>query len=186
MAYSLRKIQTIQKSVFKKKLLKISLPSNYQWYHLGGCLLLFSIITHTQKYVPSLMLCLGTHHGSLFATPWTVALQAPLSMGFSRQEYWSGLPCPPPGISPTQGSNPGLSHCKRIVYQQSHQGSPRILEWVLYPYSSRSSQPRNQTGVSWFAGRFFTNWAIREAWVSHEMPWEIQMEVSCRQLNLQA
>ena len=33
----------------------------------------------------------------LFATPGTVALQAPLSMGFSRQEYWSGLPCPPPG-----------------------------------------------------------------------------------------
>ena len=33
----------------------------------------------------------------LFATPWTVARQAPLSMGFSRQEYWSGLPCPPPG-----------------------------------------------------------------------------------------
>ena len=32
------------------------------------------------------------------ATPWTVALQAPLSMGFSRQEYWGGLPCPPPGI----------------------------------------------------------------------------------------
>ena len=33
------------------------------------------------------------------ATPWTVARQAPLSMGFSRQEYWSGLPCPPPGES---------------------------------------------------------------------------------------
>ena len=33
----------------------------------------------------------------LFATLWTVARQAPLSMGFSRQEYWSGLPCPPPG-----------------------------------------------------------------------------------------
>ena len=33
----------------------------------------------------------------LFVTPWTVALQAPLSMGFSRQEYWSGLPCPPAG-----------------------------------------------------------------------------------------
>ena len=33
----------------------------------------------------------------LFATLWTVAHQAPLSMGFSRQEYWSGLPCPPPG-----------------------------------------------------------------------------------------
>ena len=40
----------------------------------------------------------------LFANPWTVARQAPLSMGFSRQEYWSGLPCPPPGGLP----NPGL------------------------------------------------------------------------------
>ena len=37
------------------------------------------------------------------ATPWTVALQAPLSMGFSRQEYWSGFPFPPPGDLPTQG-----------------------------------------------------------------------------------
>jgi len=41
----------------------------------------------------------------LFATPWTVALQAPLSVGFSRQEYWSGLPCPPPGDLPHQGLN---------------------------------------------------------------------------------
>ena len=39
----------------------------------------------------------------LFAIPWTVAHQAPLSMGFSRQEYWSGLPCPPPGDLPDPG-----------------------------------------------------------------------------------
>ena len=39
------------------------------------------------------------------AIPWTVTLQAPLSMGFSRQEYWSGLPFPPPGSFLTQGSN---------------------------------------------------------------------------------
>ena len=38
-----------------------------------------------------------------FLTPWTVALQAPLSMGFSRQEYWSGLPSPPPGDLPDPG-----------------------------------------------------------------------------------
>ena len=38
-------------------------------------------------------------------TLWTVACQVSLSMGFSRQKYWSGLPCPPPGIFPTQGSN---------------------------------------------------------------------------------
>ena len=42
----------------------------------------------------------------LFVTPWTVALQDPLSMGFSRQEYWSGLPCPPPGDLPAPGMEP--------------------------------------------------------------------------------
>ena len=42
----------------------------------------------------------------LFATPWTVAHQAPLSMGFSRQESWSGLPCPPPGDLPNPGIEP--------------------------------------------------------------------------------
>ena len=47
------------------------------------------------------------------------------------------------GIFPTQGSNPGLPHCRQILYQLSHKGSPRILEWVAYPFSSRSSQPRN-------------------------------------------
>ena len=40
------------------------------------------------------------------ATPWTVAHQTPLSMGFSRQEYWSGLPCPPPGDLPNPGIEP--------------------------------------------------------------------------------
>ena len=39
-------------------------------------------------------------------TPWTVAHQASLSMGFSRQEYWSGLPCPPPGDLPDPGIEP--------------------------------------------------------------------------------
>ena len=61
------------------------------------------------------------------------------------------------GIFPTQGSNPGLPHCRRILYQLSHKGSPRILEWVAYPFSSGYSQPRNQTGVSCIAGRFFIN-----------------------------
>ena len=66
------------------------------------------------------------------------------------------------GIFPTQGSNPGLSHCRRILYQLSHKGSPRILEWVAYPFSSGSSWPRNWTGISCIAGWFFNNWAIRE------------------------
>ena len=113
--------------------------------------------------------------------------------GFSRQEYWSGLPCPPlgdlpkPGIKPrspalqvdslpsepprkpkntgmgslsllqrislTQELNQVLLHCRWILYQLSYQGnpelpyyptrSPRILEWVAYPFSRGSSQPWN-------------------------------------------
>ena len=145
-----------------------------------------------------------------------------LNRSFSRQEYWSGLPCPPPedlfcgmnilhficpfikllgiwvffhllgilnnivmnvlspsivsdslqppglqhtrllcqwdspckntglgfhallcGVFPTQGSNPGLPHCRWILYHLSHQRSPRILEWVAYPFSRGSSQPKN-------------------------------------------
>ena len=155
-------------------------------------------------------------------TPWTVAHQIPLAMGFPRQEYQSGLAIsswprdwsqvsriagrffitqppgkpslkgqmnikqlitqesvshsvvsdslrphglPSPWNSPgqnigvgslsllqwiflMQGSNPGLPFCRQILYQLSHQGSPRILEWVAYPFSNGSSWPRNWTGVS--------------------------------------
>ena len=61
------------------------------------------------------------------------------------------------GIFPTQGSNPSLPHCGQILYQLSHKRSPRMLEWVAYPFSTGSSLPRNRTGVSCIAGRFFTN-----------------------------
>ena len=91
-------------------------------------------------------------------TPWTVAARLLCPWGFSWQEYWSGLPCPPPGIFSSQGSNPGLPHYRQILYQLSHQESPRILEWVAFPFSRGSSLPRNQTGVSCIAGGFFTNW----------------------------
>ena len=60
------------------------------------------------------------------------------------------------GIFPTQGSNTGLLHCRQILHHLSHQGSPRILEWVAYPFSRGSSRPRNQTRVSCIAGGFFT------------------------------
>ena len=53
-----------------------------------------------------------------------VASQAAWFMGFSRQKYWSGLPAFLQGIFPTQESNPGLPHCRQILYHLSHQGSP--------------------------------------------------------------
>ena len=60
----------------------------------------------------------------LFVTPWTVTYQAPRSMGFSRQEYWSGLPFPSPGDLPNPGTEPGLPNCRQTLYCLSHQGSP--------------------------------------------------------------
>ena len=145
-------------------------------------------------------------------------------MGFSRQEYWSGLPFPSPGdlpdpgieprsptfqadslpaepqgkpkntgvgslsflqgIFPIQGPNRGLLHCRWVLYLLSYEGSlnirrnsgciahgilqARILEWVAYPFSSRSSRPRNRTGVSCIAGRFFTKFSYEG---SYEEPW---------------
>ena len=64
-------------------------------------------------------------HVQLFLTPWTVAYQAPLSMGFSRQEHWSGLLFPfPGGTFPIQGWNLVLLHCRQTLYCLSHEGIP--------------------------------------------------------------
>ena len=82
------------------------------------------------------------------------------------------------GIFPTWGSYPGLLHCRAILYPLSHKGSPRVLERVAYAFSSGSSRPRNQTGVSCIVDESFTDWAIRKAlcyisetniisWISH-------------------
>ena len=58
----------------------------------------------------------------LFATPWTVAYQAPPSVGFSRQEYWSGLPFPSPGDLPDPGIEPGsLPHCRQMLQQATRE-----------------------------------------------------------------
>ena len=84
----------------------------------------------------------------------------PFSRGSSQprdQTHWRSHQC---------GSNPHwrriLYQLRWILYQLSHHGSPRILEWVPYPFSRASFQPRNQTGVSCIAGGFFTSWATRE------------------------
>ena len=88
----------------------------------------------------------------LFVTPWSIQ-----SMEFSRPEYGVGSLSLFQGIFPTQGANPGLLHCRRVLYQLSHKGIPRVLEWVACPFSSGSSQPRNPAGVSRITDRFSTN-----------------------------
>ena len=53
------------------------------------------------------------------------------------------------GNFPTKGSNPGLPHCRWILYQLNHKGGPRILEWVVYPFSSGFSWSRGQNEFEW-------------------------------------
>ena len=62
-----------------------------------------------------------------FGTLWTVAHQAPLSMGFSREEYWSGLPFPPPGNLP----DPGIEPASSALQENSLQLSPQGIPWGL-------------------------------------------------------
>ena len=70
----------------------------------------------------------------LIVTLWTVARQAPLSVGFSRQEYWSGLPCPPPRDLPDPGMEP-MSHAsctgRQVLYRWCHLGRPSDIHLLL-------------------------------------------------------
>ena len=64
-------------------------------------------------------------HIQLFATLWTVAHWAPLSLGFSRQEYWSGLPCPSPGDPSNPGIEPGSPALQADSLQSEPPGKPQ-------------------------------------------------------------
>ena len=90
-------------------------------------------------------------HVRLFATPWTVAHQVPLSMGFSRQEYWSGLPCPPPEDLPSPGIEP--TSLKSLHWQVGSlplvpPGKPSFIPWKpaniiddpLHPHPASAGQ----------------------------------------------
>ena len=74
-------------------------------------------------------------HVQLFATLWTTACQAPLSMGFSRQEYWSGLPCPPPGdlLDPgIEPVSPASSASQADSLLLSPWGNPMEVDLIVY------------------------------------------------------
>ena len=75
----------------------------------------------------------------LFVIPCLVAWQAPLSMGFSRQEYWHGLPCPPPGGLPDPGMEPKSSiSCivRWILYHEHHLGNPNVIIHISFYIST--------------------------------------------------
>ena len=88
--------------------------------HLG-CLHILACISESEVKVKSLS-CVR-----LFVTPWTVAYQAPLSMGFSRQEYWSGLPFPSPGHLPNPGIKPGSPTLEADTLTSEPPGKPKQM-----------------------------------------------------------
>ena len=92
----------------------------------------------------------------LFAAPWTVAYQAPPSVEFSRQKYWSGLPFPSPGDFPNPGIEPRSPALQADALPTEPPGKPKNT-WAAYPFSRGSSQPKNQTEDSCIAGGFFTS-----------------------------
>ena len=73
-------------------------------------------------------------HVRLFGTLWILAYQAPSSMEFSRQEYWSGLPFPSAGDLPNPEIEPRFPHCRQTLYHLNYQGSPQITQ--KRPHSS--------------------------------------------------
>ena len=142
------------------------------------------VMVHDHIPLPHPPACCKLIHLSCLTlcNPWTFACQAPLSMGFSRQEYWSGLSCPPPGESsrprdPTKisyisciggGGSLVAKSCLTLttLWTVAPQAplsmgffQARILEWIALSFSRGFSQPRNRTQVSCTAGRFFTDCA---------------------------
>ena len=72
-------------------------------------------------------------HVRLFAAPWTVAYQAPPSMGFSRQEYWSGLPFPSPGDLPDPGIEPGTPALQADALTSEPRNRRLLISWLQSP-----------------------------------------------------
>ena len=106
----------------------------------------------------------------LFVTPWTVAHQPSQSMEFSRQEYWSELPFPTPGIFLTQGSNLSLLYCRQILYCLSHQGREMVFHCLyLHP-------PDCWGGWAYYV--YLLNSPVFLAWITCSLPLPISLLIA--------
>ena len=99
-------------------------------------------------------------HAQLFETLWTVTLQAPLSMGFSRQGYWSGLPCPPPGDLADPGTEPWSLMSPLWQAGSLPPGSPMqgfVCVWCLVVSSSLRPHPPGSS-ILWILQAKLLEW----------------------------
>ena len=103
----------------------------------------------------------------LFATPWTVAYQSPLSMGFSRQEYWSGLPFPSPGDLPDPGVKPRSSALQADTLPSEPPGKPRavlVSQKLIRKYREFSYTTYPFTNLSMCQMNVPNKWYICYSW----------------------
>ena len=87
---------------------------------------------HVRSHSSLQTLCMkvkSLSHARLFLSPWTIAYHTPPSMGFSRQEYWNGLPFPSPGSLPNPGIEPGSPELQTDTLLSEPQGSPVYGVW---------------------------------------------------------
>ena len=123
-------IETTRVYVAKHKLCILNIIKTHKYMYIYTCHAMLSNFSHVR----------------LFATPWTVAYQAPLSLRFPRQEYWSGLHFPLQGILLTQGSNPCLLHWQGGSLPLSYQGSMCVCMCVFQTLWNFSSWKMRQHG----------------------------------------
>ena len=99
-------------------------------------------------------------------TPQTVAHQAPPSVGFLRQEYWTGYCSLLQGIFPTQGSNLGLLHCRQILYHLSHQESTFQFNKEILKNKYKKMKPPNYLSIREQLTKFCTAilWVTMQLW----------------------
>ena len=110
---------------------KVRSTNNLSWFFLVSIKCWFQCVSLNLK-VRKVQIILLFQRLLLCAASRTVACQAPLSKGFFRQEYWSGLPFPPPWDHPDPGITPGLfclQHCRQIIY---HCATWEEVQFILY------------------------------------------------------
>ena len=138
--------------------------------HNSGFMFFFPVVLPLASHIVKYVVC--SQDGCIFSVDCAVLSRSVVSdsvrphglqparllcpWGFSRQEHWSGLPCPPPWDPPNPGIEPRSPALQADSLPPEPPGKPKNTGVGSYPFSSGSSQPRDQTGESCISGRFFT------------------------------
>ena len=128
--------------------------------------------------VTSSLLLLSHSVVSDSATPWTAAHQAPLSMGFSSKSTQVGCHALLQGVFPTQGSNPGLQHCKQIRYHWATREASQV-----FPSSPQYFKKSLLVFYFVFYVPCYLNGRMNLGFTAHQIPWRKHMDLNCLKVH---